>query len=278
MAQTREADDLRVYLNAAAATPLLTADEERSLAARIAEGDASARAHFINANLRLVVSIAKRYSKQGVSLADLIQEGNMGLIRAVDGFDASKGFRFSTYATWWVRQAITRALANQSRTIRVPVHLHDDIRRLAYERSKWEQKHNAEASVEDIAEVLDITPDEVLMLDELARLDPLSLDVPMGEEGTTADMGDLVADPTAEAAFDEVDNAQMRIVLSRTMDALLNERQVEVLTLRYGLNGDAPMTMREVGERLGVSGQRIGDIERAALARLRERGNLSPEG
>src|SRR6266542_2050321 len=267
---TDDADDLRLYLEAAAREPLLTKEEEVELAQTIERGKAAeeklaagrvrsdttirrlrahmrtaegARQRFIMANLRLVVSVARKYQGQGLPLLDLIQEGNIGLMRAVELFDWRRGFKFSTYATWWIRQGITRAIADRSRSIRLPVHIHDRLRKLNRTRFQFAQQMGREPSREELAKALDTTVDEI---------------------------GDLTEEADSEGQFAEVEDALLREEIGDAVDRVLDERERHVVELRYGLHTGRPLSLRETGKVLGLSGERVRLIEREALRKLRD--------
>src|SRR5947209_4619064 len=290
---TDDADDLRLYLEAAAREPLLTKEEEVELAQTIERGKAAeerlaagrvrsdstirrlrtdirvaeaARQRFIMANLRLVVSVARKYQGQGLPLLDLIQEGNIGLMRAVELFDWRRGFKFSTYATWWIRQGITRAIADRSRSIRLPVHIHDRLRKLNRSRFQFAQTKGREPTREELAEILDTTVEEVDDLTEMSRREPLSLQSPVGEE---TELGDLIEEQDSEGQFAEVEDALLREEIGEAVEDLLDDRERQVVALRYGLDSGQPLSLRETGKVLGLSGERVRLIEREALRKLR---------
>ena len=291
---TDDADDLRLYLEAAAREPLLTKEEEVELAMTIEAGKEAedrlragrlrseksiakarrdirtaeaARQRFIMANLRLVVSVARKYQGQGLPLLDLIQEGNIGLMRAVELFDWRRGFKFSTYATWWIRQGITRAIADRSRSIRLPVHIHDRLRKLNRTRFQFAQSMGREPSREELAKALDTTVDEIDDLTEMGRREPLSLQSPVGED---TELGDLIEEIDSEQGFAEVEDQLLREEIGGAVDKVLDERERHVVALRYGLENGQPLSLRETGKVLGLSGERVRLIEREALRKLRD--------
>lgn len=260
-------DSMRLYLKAIGRSKLLSAEDEVRLAKRIERCDMDAKNQMIESNLRLVVSIAKRYNDRGLSLLDLIQEGNVGLMRAVEKFDWRRGYKFSTYAAWWIRQGITRALADQVRTIRIPVHLIQSINRVAAARRRLEQGLGRPPEIEEIAAAVELKPEQVRDLLEITT-DTVSLDTPIGSEDGSATIGDVVqtGDEQApeELVAERILNHDIKIVLDQ-----LGERERIVLELRYGLTGQEPMTLVEIGKHIGVTRERVRQIEIAALERLR---------
>src|SRR6266545_3663192 len=294
-----EADDVRLYLEAAAREPLLTKEEEVELAMAIERGEEaearlqggrlksetsirkakeavrkghSARQRFIRANLRLVVSIARKYQGQGLPFLDLVQEGNIGLMRAVELFDWRRGFKFSTYATWWIRQGITRAIADRSWSIRLPVHIHDRLRKLNRTRFQFAQTMGREPSRDELAKALDTTVEEIDDLSEMGRREPLSLQSPVGED---TELGDLIEEVDSDAAFNEVEDALLREEIGDAVERVLDDRERHVVELRYGLHTGRPLSLRETGKVLGLSGERVRLIEREALRKLRDSNLIS---
>ncbi len=259
-------DPVKVYLKEIGRVPLLTTDEEISLATRMANGDISARKRLSEANLRLVVSIAKRYVGRGMQFLDLIQEGNLGLIKAVEKFDYTKGFKFSTYATWWIRQAITRAIADQARTIRIPVHMVETINKVKKVSSQLLHKNGHEASAEEIAEELDMPIDKVREIMRVAQ-EPVSLETPIGEE-EDSHLGDFIPDDEALAPDDAASHILLKEQLSNVLSTL-TEREEKVLRLRFGLEDGRSRTLEEVGKEFNVTRERIRQIEAKALRKLR---------
>jgi RNA polymerase primary sigma factor len=258
-------DSLRLYLREIGKVPLLTADQEVHLAKRIERGDMCAKTQMIEANLRLVVSIAKGYLGRGLSFLDLIQEGSLGLIRAVEKFDYRKGFKFSTYATWWIRQAVTRAIADKARTIRIPVHMVEKLNKVVHIERQLVQRLGREPTPEEIAEELEITTEEVREILRMAQL-PVSLEKPIGEE-EESELGDFVQDDQAESPFDSASLNLRREDIDRTLDAL-PDRERKVIEMRFGLDGDQPRTLEEVGRAFGVTRERIRQIENNTLKKL----------
>jgi RNA polymerase primary sigma factor len=285
-------DDVRLYLEVAAQEPLLTKAEEVELATtiergkeaeerlgrlrspksirmareQIAEGE-RARHRFILANLRLVVSVARKYQNQGLSLLDLIQEGNIGLMRGVELFDWRRGFKFSTYATWWIRQAITRAVADRSRTIRVPVHVGERMKKLKAIAWRISQETGEEPTNERLAKELDLTVEQIKHLLEVERSQPVSLHTPVGEDHELLDM---IEETGSEEPFDEVEDQIVRQEVGETMDTLLSDQERDVLHYRYGLGNGQPMSLRDVGTVLHLSAERVRQIEREAFGKLRD--------
>jgi RNA polymerase primary sigma factor len=258
-------DSLRLYLREIGKVPLLTADQEVYLAKRIERGDMSAKTHMIEANLRLVVSIAKSYLGRGLSFLDLIQEGSLGLIRAVEKFDYRKGYKFSTYATWWIRQAVTRAIADKARTIRIPVHMVEKLNKVVHIERQLVQRLGREPQPEEIALELEMTTEEVREILRMAQL-PVSLEKPIGEE-EESELGDFVQDEQAESPFDTASLQLRREDIQKALDSL-PERERKVIELRFGLTGAQPCTLEEVGKAFGVTRERIRQIENNTLKRL----------
>jgi RNA polymerase primary sigma factor len=258
-------DPVRTYLKEIGGVSLLSARDEVRLAKRIERGDQDAKRQLIEANLRLVVSIAKRYGGRGLSLLDLIQEGNVGLIRASEKFDYRKGFKFSTYATWWIRQAITRALADQARTIRIPVHMVDEINKLQRTQRKLVQSLGRDPTPEELGRELQIAPDKVVELQKLTR-ETVSLEAPVGDN--EASLADFVEDEYSEHPHNIAAQKMIHQDLRKTLEGL-PERERKILELRYGLNGDDPMTLEEVGKHFGVTRERIRQMEIRTLKRLK---------
>jgi RNA polymerase primary sigma factor len=258
-------DSLRLYLREIGKVPLLTADQEVYLAKRIERGDMRAKTQMTEANLRLVVSIAKGYLGRGLSFLDLIQEGSLGLIRAVEKFDYRKGYKFSTYATWWIRQAVTRAIADKARTIRIPVHMVEKLNKVVHIERQLVQRLGREPSPEEIAEELEMTTEEVREILRMSQL-PISLEKPIGEEEDSS-LGDFVEDEQAESPFDTAQLSLRREDVEMALNAL-PRREREVIELRYGLLGGEPRTLEEVGRAFGVTRERIRQIENNTLKKL----------
>jgi RNA polymerase sigma factor (sigma-70 family) len=292
------ADPVRGYLDAIGRTPLLTAAEEVDLAKRIEAGvyaaellrrsktdpaalaghdpaeltavaadGSAAKLHMLNANLRLVVSIAKKHAHRGLALLDVVQEGNLGLIRAVEKFDYTKGFKFSTYATWWIRQAIGRGMAEQSRVVRLPVHVLDELAKVTRTQRELVQQLGRDVTAEEIAAVTGQSPERVADLRRVSR-DPVSLDAPVGDEGGSV-LGDLVLDATAPAASEVVEREELSGELERVIDTL-PEREALIVRMRFGLYDGRPHTLDEIGRHVGLTRERIRQLEKSALAQLRK--------
>jgi RNA polymerase primary sigma factor len=291
--ETGSFDPVRMYLKDIGKVPLLTAPQEVNLARRIEAGVLAAerleqnaamspeqgaselanvedgelaKQQLTEANLRLVVSIAKRYVGRGMALLDLVQEGNLGLMRAVEKFDYTKGFKFSTYATWWIRQAITRAIADQARTIRIPVHMVETMNKVLRVQRQMLQELGREPTVEEVARKVDLTSDKVREIQRISQ-EPLSLETPVGEEDDSS-LGDFVPDPTAPEPTEEAEQQGLREEISRALEEL-NEREREIMRLRFGLDDGQPHTLEEVGRRFKVTRERIRQIESKTLAKLR---------
>ncbi len=261
-------DSVKLYLKDIGQVPLLKADEERQLAVRIAAGDQKAKQQLISANLRLVVSIAKHYIGRGMQLLDLIEEGNLGLMKAVDKFDYTKGFKFSTYATWWIRQAITRAIADQARTIRIPVHMVETINKITRAQRQLVQEIGREPTAEEISAKLDgaMSPDRIREIQRIA-LEPVSLESPIGEEDDSH-LGDFVEDKDSVSPTEYASREMIKELLCNVMTGL-NDREERVLRLRYGIDDNRPRTLEEVGKEFGVTRERIRQIEAKAIRKLK---------
>jgi RNA polymerase primary sigma factor len=260
-------DSLRLYLRSIGRVDLLTADQEIELAKRIERGDMIAKRHMVEANLRLVVSIAKGYLGRGLSFLDLIQEGSLGLIRAVEKFDYRRGYKFSTYATWWIRQAVTRAIADKARTIRIPVHMVEKLNRVTHVERQLVQRLGREPEPAEIAVELKVSVREVRDILRVAQM-PVSLEKPVGDE-EESELGDFVADESTEEPFETATENLQREDIQRALDAL-PERERQVIELRYGLRGHEPLTLEEVGRAFGVTRERIRQIENNTLKKLKQ--------
>ena len=259
-------DPVRMYLKEIGQIKLLTLEEESALADRIMEGDNEAKNILAEANLRLVVSIAKRYVGRGMLFLDLIQEGNIGLMKAVDKFDVSKGYKFSTYATWWIRQAITRAIADQARTIRVPVHMVETINKLARVQRQLTLELNREPTEEELAKKMNTTVDKIREIYKISQ-DPVSLETPIGEEDDSH-LGDFIKDESSLSPEEFATNEMLKDEISQVLETL-TEREEKVVRLRFGLEDGKPRTLEEVGQMFGVTRERIRQIEAKALRKLR---------
>jgi RNA polymerase primary sigma factor len=259
-------DPVRMYLKEIGKVPLLTAEEEVSLARRIERRDMDAKRKLIEANLRLVVSIAKRYVGRGMLFLDLIQEGNLGLIRAVEKFDYRKGYKFSTYATWWIRQAITRAIADQARTIRIPVHMVETINKLIRVQRQLLQDIGREPTPDEIAAEMGTTPQKVREIQKISQ-EPVSLETPIGEE-EDSQLGDFIEDEDATIPVEAVSEIMQKEELNAVLGTLTH-RERKVIELRFGLKGEHPRTLEEVGQKFGVTRERIRQIEAKTLAKLK---------
>ncbi len=265
-------DPVRMYLKEIGRIPLLTFDQEISLAKRVEKGDKKAKAVLVNSNLRLVVSIAKKYVGRGLTLLDLIQEGNQGLIRAVEKYDWQRGFKFSTYATWWIRQSITRAIADQARTIRIPVHMVENINRFLRTSRKLMQELGREPTPEEVAKTLGIDPEKALEIIKISQ-EPASLESPVGDEEDSR-LGDFIHDQTAPTLFDTASRELLKEQVEQVLSTL-SDREKRVLEERFGLKDGRPKTLEEVGKMFAVTRERIRQIEAKALRKLRHpsRGN-----
>ena len=259
-------DPVKVYLKEIGRVPLLSSEEEINLAIRIADGDVAAKQRLSEANLRLVVSIAKRYLGRGMQFLDLIQEGHLGLIKAVEKFDYTKGFKFSTYATWWIRQAITRAIADQARTIRIPVHMVETFTKVKTVQSQLLHKHGRDPTAEEIADELQMPVEKVREILRVAQ-EPVSLETPIGEE-EDSHLGDFIPDNDAPAPADAASHTMLREQLSDVLSTL-TPREAKVLKLRFGLEDGRSRTLEEVGKEFNVTRERIRQIEAKALRKLR---------
>ena len=266
----RVSDSMRVYLREIGSIPMLTPEEERILSERAAAGDDQAKARLVNANLRLVVSIARRYSGHGISMLDLVQDGNIGLIKAANKFDPEKDCRFSTYATFWIRQTIGRGLADKGRAIRVPVHVHEIMSRVYRTAGELEEQLGRVPDSGEIAEALGFTKEKVEMA-LMLRKDVVSLDSPINDDADAA-LGDIVADERTMQPDSRIYNEALSSELARVMQTVLTEKERDIIILRFGLAGSAPLTLEEIGQAFGVTRERIRQIEAKALRKLREAG------
>jgi RNA polymerase primary sigma factor len=260
-------DSLQQFLDGIAATPLLTREEEVELSKRIERGDLEAKDHMMRANLRLVVSIAKRYRNQGLPFLDLIQEGTIGLVRAVEKFDWRKGWKFSTYATWWIRQAISRAIADKGRTIRIPIHIDNVLKKLDGAQRKLEATGgDRDPTVEEIAALAGVDPDEADLIMRAAQA-PVSLDKPVGDDGDAAQLGDLIPDAATPSPFDVAAEGMLHRGLREALENL-SYRERRIIELRWGLGGEQPRTLDEVARTFGVTRERTRQIEEGAIRKL----------
>ncbi len=265
-------DPVKVYLKDIGRVPLLTPEEEIELAMRIAENDEEAKKRLTEANLRLVVSIAKRYVGRGMQFLDLIQEGNLGLIKAVDKFDYTKGFKFSTYATWWIRQAITRAIADQGRTIRIPVHMVETINKVKKTSSLLLHRNGHEATADEISDELNMPVDRVREIMRISQ-EPVSLETPIGEE-EDSHLGDFIPDDDALSPDDAASRALLKEQIKQVLNSTLTPREARVLVLRFGLETGVPMTLEDVGKEFDITRERIRQIEAKALRKIRRPGAI----
>src|SRR5260221_3637069 len=259
-------DPVRMYLKEIGRIPLLNREEEVDLAQRVEQSDLRAKAKLTESNLRLVVSIAKKYIGRGMTFLDLIQEGNKGLIRAVEKYDWTKGFKFSTYATWWIRQAITRAIADQARTIRIPVHMVETINKLMRTSRKLMQDLGREPTPEEIGKAMEMEPDRVREILKISQK-TTSLETPIGDEDDSY-LGDFIADESQISPYEATSQRMLKENVDEVLNAL-SDREARVLKMRFGLNGSRPMTLEEVGQKFGVTRERIRQIEAKALRKLR---------
>ncbi|MDQ3587067.1 MAG: sigma-70 family RNA polymerase sigma factor [Actinomycetota bacterium] len=260
-------DSLQLFLDGIAKTRLLTAAEEVQLSKRVERGDLAAKERMIEANLRLVVSIAKRYRNQGLDFMELIQEGSIGLVRAVEKFDYRKGFKFSTYATWWIRQAISRAIADKSRTVRIPIHINNVLHKLdGVQRRLQAEGGDRDPTIEEIAAEADVHPDEAELIMRAAQA-PVSLERPIGDDGDAASLGELIPDTRAESPFEIAAERLSRDRLQEAMENL-SYRERRVVALRWGLGGEQPRNLDEVGRIFGLTRERTRHVEEGALRKL----------
>jgi RNA polymerase primary sigma factor len=267
-------DSLQLLLDGIAKTRLLTAQEEIELAKRIERGDLAAKDRMIEANMRLVVSIAKRYRNQGLPFLDLIQEGAIGLVRAVEKFDHRKGFKFSTYATWWIRQAISRAIADKARTIRIPIHINAVLQKLDGAQRKLEAGGDRDATVEEIAAYAGVDPEEADVILRAAQ-SPVSLEKPIGDDGDAAELGHLIPDSGAVSPFDAAAENMTRDRLREALENL-SYRERRIVELRYGLDGESPRTLDQAGRVFGLTRERTRQIEEGAIHKLSSLAEAQP--
>lgn len=263
-------DSVRLYLREIGKIPLLSAEEELELAKRVLEGDKKAKDKMVESNMRLVVSIAKRYGGRGLDFLDLIQEGNTGLLRAVEKFDPDKGFKFSTYATWWIRQAITRAIADQARTIRIPVHMVETINKVLRATRRLTQELNREPTIEEIAQEMDMEPEKIEYVMKIKQ-DIASLDASVGREGDDEEtsLGDFIEDEERVAPEDAAATQLLKEQMAKILSTL-TEREQKIIKMRFGVGGGKPHTLEEVGAEFSVTRERIRQIEAKALSKLRK--------
>lgn len=261
-------DSVRLYLKQIGQIPLLKKHEEVELAKQIAQGSEEAKQKLMEANLRLVVSISKKYAGKGIHLLDLIQEGNIGLMRAIDKFDHTKGFKFSTYATWWIRQAITRAIADQARTIRVPVHMIEAINKTIKAERQLTIELGREPKLEELAKATNQEPKKVAEILEVSK-EVISLDYTIGDDGDQSNLGDFVEDKETQSPSDTLIEKDLKEQINELLNTL-TEREEEVIRLRFGLDGGQPQTLQEVGEIFGITRERVRQIESKALEKLKQ--------
>jgi RNA polymerase primary sigma factor len=264
--ETKSTDPVRMYLKEIGEIPLIDAEEEVDLAQQIERGSQEAKQKLTQANLRLVVSIAKKYIGRGLSFLDLIQEGNKGLMRAVEKFDWRKGYKFSTYATWWIRQAITRAIADQARTIRIPVHMVETINKVYKVSRKLTQELGREPTIDEIVDASDLTKEKIRMIYRISQ-DTTSLSTPIGDEEDSF-LGDFIEDESQPSPYEQTSSELLKDAIGDVLDSL-DPREAEVLKLRFGLEGEEPKTLEEVGKIFGVTRERIRQIEAKAIRKLR---------
>jgi RNA polymerase primary sigma factor len=267
-------DPVRMYLKEIGRIPLLTREEEIRLAQKVEQGDKQAKKRLIDSNLRLVVSIAKKYIGRGMTFLDLIQEGNKGLIRAVEKFDWTKGFKFSTYATWWIRQAITRSIADQARTIRIPVHMVETINKLMRTSRRLMQELGREPKPSEIGEVMEMDADKVTEILKIAQ-NTTSLEAPVGDSDDDSTLGDFIEDKNQKSPYEVTTDQMLKENVEEVLSAL-SDREAKVLRMRFGLNDNKMMTLEEVGRKFGVTRERIRQIEAKALPKLKHPSNSKP--